>query len=79
LRLPPLENGVRDPWATRAGAEAVTADPFSALAYERMSDREWRAAYRRLENLAASSMRHRRNRDDLLRHRVEDFPGQRAA
>jgi len=75
LRLPALDDGTRDPWAARAGAEAATADSFSALAYERMSDREWRAACRRLESLAASAEQQRRNRADLLRKRPEDYQG----
>ncbi len=75
LRLQPLPDGTRDPWAARAGAEAATADSFSALAYERMSDREWRAACRRLESLAASAEQQRRNRAELLRNRPEDYQG----
>lgn len=74
-RLPPLEDGVRDPWAARSGAEAVTADPYSALAYERMSDRQWRAACARLRALAEDGERHRRNRADLLRPRDDDYRG----
>jgi len=75
LRLQPLPDGTRDPWAARAGTEAATADSFSALAYERMSDREWRAACRRLESLAASAEQQRRNRAELLRNRPEDYQG----
>ncbi len=74
-RLAPLASGTRDPWAARKGAEAVTADPFSALASKRMSDRAWLAACRRLENLAEDSVRHRRNQADLLRPRDDDYRG----
>ncbi len=78
-RLAPLASGDPDPWAARAGAEAVTADPYAALAYERMSNRAWLAACHRLENLAASSEQRRRNMADLLRHRADDYRGRAAA
>ncbi len=74
-RLAPLASGTRDPWAARAGAEAVAADPYSALTLKRMSDRSWRAACARLHVLAEDGERHKRNRADLLRHRAGDYMG----
>lgn len=78
LRLPPLEDGRRDPWAVRTGAEAVTADPYAAIAYERMSDRAWHAACERMRNLAESGERRRRNLEHLRRRRPDDFLGRAA-